>query len=189
VGWGNGAFWSLVPAFVERLDMGVGTVASFMTAVILGSAAGPYPLGRLSDRRDRRIVIACTAAAAAVIEGALVLLGTPSTALLYGFGFLLGVTTPVLYPLMTAHAVDRLGTEKAVAISSTLLFLYCIGAIAGPIIAATLMARYGDFMLFVHNGFVHVLMVAFIVWRIVVRAPAIQVEKPGDADSRPPSLG
>ena len=186
VGWANGTFWSLVPAFVERLDFGVGTVASFMTAAILGSATGPYPLGRLSDRGDRRIVIAGTAAAAAVIEAAIVVSGTPSAAMLFAFGFALGLTNPVLYPLLTAHAVDRMGSEKAVAISSTLLFLYCIGAIAGPMIASTLMTRWGDPMLFVHNAAVHALMAAFVVWRIVVRAPAVQSPPTDEAEKRPP---
>ncbi len=188
VGWANGAFWSLVPAFVERLDMGIGTVASFMTAVILGSAAGPYPLGRLSDLGDRRIVIAGTSAAAAAVEAALVLVGAPSTVLLYAFGFMLGLTIPVIYPLLTAHAIDRMGTEKAVAVSSTLLFLYCIGAITGPVLASFLMARYGDPMLFVHNAVVHLIMVAFVVWRVIVRAPAAPVEKPEDVDRRPPAM-
>jgi MFS family permease len=188
VGWANGTFWSLVPAFVERLDFGVGTVASFMTAVILGSAAGPYPLGRLSDRGDRRVVIAATAAAAAAIEAALVVTGAPTAAMLYAFGFALGLTNPVLYPLLTAHAVDRMGSEKAVAISATLLFLYCLGAISGPMIASSLMVRWGDPMLFVHNAAVHALMAAFVIWRIVVRAPAVQVAPPDEADKRPPAV-
>lgn len=185
VGWANGTFWSLAPAFVERL--GIGTVASFMTAVILGSAAGPYPLGRLSDRIDRRIVIAGSAAAAAVIEAALVWSGTSSPVIFYAFGFAIGLSNPVLYPLLTAHAIDRMGSEKAVAISSTLLFLYCVGAITGPLIASWLMVRWGDPMLFVHNAAVHALMAAFVFWRIMVRAPAVRIAAPEDAEQRPPA--
>jgi MFS family permease len=121
-----------------------------------------------------------------VIEAAIVVSGTPSAAMLFAFGFALGLTNPVLYPLLTAHAVDRMGSEKAVAISSTLLFIYCIGAIAGPMIASTLMTRWGDPMLFVHNAAVHALMAAFVVWRIVVRAPAVQSPPTDEAEKRPP---
>ncbi len=186
VGWANGAFWSLVPAYIERMEISTGAVASFMTAVILGSASGPYPLGRMSDLMDRRWVIAGTAAAAALTEFTLVLLGRPEPWLLYVFGYLLGLTIPVIYSLITAHAVDRMGTEKAIAISSTLLFLYCCGGILGPVVASTLMEKFGQNMLFVHNGVVHTLMTAFVVWRIVRRAPAVRVDMPEETAKKPP---
>ena len=89
--------------------------------------------------------------------------------------------------LFEAHAVDRMGSEKAVAISSTLLFLYCIGAITGPLIASSMMVRWGDPMLFVHNAAVHALMAAFVFWRIMVRAPAVRIAAPEDAEQRPPA--
>jgi MFS family permease len=187
VGWANGTFWSLVPAYVERLGMGAGVVASFMTAVIIGSATGPYPLGRLSDLMDRRWVIAGAAGAAAVVETALVIVGTPAPIVLYVFGFLLGLTTPVIYPLITAHAVDRMGADKAVTISSTLLFLYCIGGIIGPVFASALMTRLGDTMLFVHNAVVHTVLMVFVIWRIVKRPAAVRIPVPDDLPGKPPS--
>jgi MFS family permease len=186
VGWANGAFWSLVPAYVERLELGPGAVATFMTFVILGSAAGPYPLARLSDHFDRRWVIAGIGAAAALVEGAIVATGVPSAWLLYVFGLGLGLTIPVIYPIITAHTVDRMGSEKAVAISSTLLFLYCVGAIVGPLAASALIDRHGDVMLFVHNGVAHALLVAFVVWRILRRGPAARIPLPEDASTKPP---
>ncbi|MCP8940053.1 MFS transporter [Alsobacter sp. SYSU M60028] len=185
VGWANGAFWSLVPAYVENLQMGAGTVSSYMTAVILGSATGPYPLGRLSDRVDRRWVIAAVAIAAGIVELGLAAVGQPQAAVLYLFGFLTGLFLPSVYPLIVAHAVDRMGSAKAVAISSTLLFVYCCGGIIGPVAASELMARGGQVMLFVHNGVAHVLMAAFVAWRIVRRAPAVRVEADA-APAKPP---
>jgi MFS family permease len=187
VGWANGTFWSLVPAYVERLGMGAGVVASFMTAVIIGSATGPYPLGRLSDLMDRRWVIAGAAGAAALVETALVIVGMPAPIVLYVFGFFLGLTTPVIYPLITAHAVDRMGADKAVTISSTLLFLYCIGGIIGPVFASALMTRLGDTMLFVHNAVVHTVLMVFVIWRIVKRPAAVRIPVPDDLPGKPPS--
>jgi MFS family permease len=187
VGWANGSFWSLVPAYVERLGMGTGVVANFMTAVIIGSATGPYPLGRISDLMDRRWVIAGAAGAAAIVEAILVILGTPNPLMLYLFGFMIGLTTPVIYPLITAHAVDRMGAEKAVVVSSTLLFIYCIGGIVGPIFASSLITAFGQFVLFVHNGIVHAVLAAFVFWRIVQRSPAVRVPSPDDFPAKPPA--
>jgi len=189
VGWVNATFWSLAPAYVERQGLGPGTVASFMTAVIVGSAVGPYPLGRLSDMLDRRIVIASTAAAASVVAFAVALAGTGSLPVLYLFAFLLGLTTPVIYPIITAHTVDRMGVDKAVAISSTLLFLYCCGGILGPTVAAALIDRFGDASLFVHNGTVHALLALFVTWRIIRRPAAVRIATPEDAPGKPPAPG
>lgn len=176
VGLANGTFWSIAPAYIEKMGLGPTTVASFMTAVIVASALSPYPIGKLSDRVDRRYVIAATSALAMLAEILLAAMGQAPPLALYFAGFLLGTMQPVIYPLITAHVFDRMGTEKGVAISSTLLFLYCAGAVIGPLLASSLMAHFGQAMLFVHNAAAHLLIVLFVAWRIVVRQPAQRVE-------------
>ena len=54
-------------------------------------------------------------------------------------------------------------------VSSGMLFLYCFGAIVSPIFASILMTRYGAEALFVQNGVMHLILVAFALWRIAVR--------------------
>ena len=64
VGWANGAFWSLVPAYMSGWrSRRRGRELHDRSHPWLGE--GPYPLGRMSDLMDRRWVIAGTAAAAA----------------------------------------------------------------------------------------------------------------------------
>ena len=166
LGFANGSFWSIVPAYVEHLQLGPGTVASFMTAVIIGSALSPYPVGRLSDRFDRRIVIAVASGLAMIAEIAMTLSHATVPIVLYSLGFSIGATIPVLYPLVSALSVDRLGAEKAVSVSATLLFLYCIGAIIGPVLAATMMTAFGDGMLFAQNAIAHLIITGFIIGRL-----------------------
>ncbi len=187
IGLANGTFWSLAPAYIERMNLGPGAVASFMTAVIVGSAVGPYPMGRISDLADRRAVLAIGSMVVALVEAGMVIAGSNFPPLVYVLGFLIGTIAPGLYPIVTAHVMDRMGSERAVAVSSTLLFLYCLGAIVGPTLAAALMARFGEHMLFVHNAVVHVVLALFVGWRITVRerpAPITEaseqvVEAPG----------
>jgi MFS family permease len=177
LGLANGAFWSLIPAYVERLHLGAGTVASFMTATIIGSAISPYPVGRLADKFDRRAMIAALSGATMTIEILLYLAQKPPIGLFYALGFLAGALITVIYPVMTALSVDRLGVEKAVPVSSTSLFLYCIGAIIGPSFVAWLMTLYSDRSLFVFNAAIHALLVAFVVWRIYTEGPEGKMPK------------
>ena len=60
-GLANGAFWALAPVFVSGHSGDVSLAAWFMTAAVLGGAAGQWPLGLWSDRVDRRWVIAIAA--------------------------------------------------------------------------------------------------------------------------------
>jgi MFS family permease len=172
VGLANGSLWSLVPAFMERTGLGTTVVATFMTVLIVGSACSPFPLGRLSDRVDRRWMIVVICGCAVIVEFALLAISTnPAAWLLYPLAFGMGFFVPVLYPLIAAHANDRRNEAGAVHLSSTLLFLYCLGAIIGPTLASFLMARWGDGALFLHNAVVHLLLGLYVIWRIKRKAP------------------
>ncbi len=190
VGLANGTFWSLTPAVIERMHLGPGTVANFMTIVIAGSALSPYPIGRLSDIVDRRYVIAGIAIAAALIEALLFSIKSPSHLSLYTLGLGLGITLSVLYALIAAHTNDRAGPEMVVVVSSTLLLIYCFGGIAGPTTASWLMERSGDLAMFALNSVYHLALAGFVIWRIRQRdAPALRVETTGlTSPSNPQNL-
>ena len=167
VGIVNGSFWSLAPAYIEHLGMGTQTVATFMTIFIIGCACGPYPLGRMSDLLDRRIIIAMVSFISILIEVGLASLGPQHVELLYVLGYLMGIMLPSLYPLTVAHVMDKFTGEDAVLVSSTLLFSYCIGAVIGPVVASYLMQQFGDWALFLHNGVVHLTIGLFVTWHVV----------------------
>ena len=44
-GLANGSFWSLAPVFTAAISQDVRVAAWFMTAGVLGGAAGQWPLG------------------------------------------------------------------------------------------------------------------------------------------------
>jgi MFS family permease len=175
IGLVNASFWTLVPAYFERLGFGAVGVSYVMTAMIVGSAIGPYPLGRLADRFDRRLVIVIVSLCVAVVELMLALFAPTGIALI-GLIFLLGLGHPNIYPLISAHTNDRAGRDGAVGTASTLLFLYCVGGIAGPAIAAFLMARFGESWLFGWGVLMHVILALFVIQRMTARAaPAEKV--------------
>jgi MFS family permease len=62
-----GAFYGLAAIYARRIGLDLADTATFMMTVILGGVALQWPLGRLSDRYDRRrIIISCFAATLAV---------------------------------------------------------------------------------------------------------------------------
>jgi MFS family permease len=143
----------------------------FTTAVVIGSAIGVYPAGRLSDHFDRRLVIIVVAGAGAALEVALWRYQGGGAGLV-ALGFAVGVTTFALYTLAISHANDRASADQLLLISSAMLFLYCVGAILAPALAALMMRLFGPSALFAQNALVHLTLAAFTLWRIVTDAPA-----------------
>ncbi|WP_449469209.1 MFS transporter [Sphingobium chungangianum] len=142
-----GAFYGMAAVHVRRLGLDLAETAHFMMIVILGGVALQWPLGRLSDRHDRRRVIVGSFAVAALVSVALSLIGAGGL-LLMSLGALFGGLSFALYPLCVAHCNDRLLETERVAASGRLVLLYSIGAALGPVLAAGFMTAAGTGGLF-----------------------------------------
>merc|ERR1712023_90149 len=122
-----GAFYALGAVYARRLGMNLSSTALFMSMVILGGVALQWPLGRLSDKLDRRKVIVFSFGGTFAAAIAMALLGTPGV-ILMTLGFLFGGLSFALYPLCVAHTNDHLQPEQRVAASGGLVMLYSLGA-------------------------------------------------------------
>lgn len=142
-----GAFYGMAAVHVRRLGLDLAETARFMMVVILGGVALQWPLGRLSDRHDRRGVIVGSFAIAALVSVALSLISGGGL-LLMALGALFGGLSFALYPLCVAHCNDRLLETERVAASGKLVLLYSIGAALGPVLAAGAMTLAGSGGLF-----------------------------------------
>ena len=137
----NGAFYALVPAWMQGEGVGRPTIAIFMLVAVLGGLAFQVPVGRLSDRFDRRVVLAVLSLGFAGTAVALVLLPRslpnvlPAAALLGGF-------MSTLYPVCVAHAHDRMPADRVVPVSGRLILVSGFGSVIGPLIGASLVARF-----------------------------------------------
>jgi MFS family permease len=164
IGAANGSFYSLAPVFGLGLGLSSAHVATFMTAAILGTAVAVYPVAQLSDTHDRRVVLMAFAAIGVLVEAMLAMTSHGSMTLLACLGFAVGGSTMVLYTVAISHVNDRAGPENGVEVSTTMLFLYCVGAIVGPTAASTGMTWFGPAALFVQNAAVHVVLAGFTGW-------------------------
>ena len=134
-----GAFWGMGAVYAASLGLDRSGIGTFMAVTIVGGAALQLPIGRLSDRGDRRSTLALVAAAGA----ATALLALRFDAQAHALFFLFGGLAFALYPLAVAHLLDRLPAEQLLAGCSALLLLNGIGAAIGPAVAGALMQWSG----------------------------------------------
>lgn len=183
VGLANSCFWSLGPVFAQREEGDVTAIAIFMSLTVIAGAAGQWPLGRASDRFDRRkvIVLACSGAALAGV-------GLVATAKLWPPGLLLcaglfGFFAFPLYALCAAHLNDFVEPDGYVEAASGLLLVFGAGAVLGPIIASAVMRYQGVDTLFGFTAFVHISMAGFTLYRMHRRVRKPDEEHAGFADA------
>ncbi|MDN3518013.1 MFS transporter [Aquisalimonas lutea] len=150
----SGAIFTLTPAFGVRLGLDVGAIATLMASLILGGVALQWPIGHLSDRYGRRPVILAVGFIAAVLAAGIGFAGArmPFEALLVSVAVLGGFSF-TFYPLAVSQANDTIArASDFVAVAGALLFIWGIGAAAGPIAAGWVINRTGDPGLFVYIG-------------------------------------
>ena len=139
-----GAFYALGAVHMRRLGLDLPHTALFMSVVILCGVVLQWPIGRLSDRYDRRRVIVGTFAAACLISAAIAAgADSGAWALLLLLGGLFGGTSFALYPLCVAHTNDHLTREERVGASGGLVLAYSAGAAVGPVAGAAAMSIGG----------------------------------------------
>jgi MFS family permease len=137
----SSAFYALVPAWMQDRGIARATIALFMLMAVLGGFAFQIPVGRLSDRFDRRIVLALLCLGFAV--NAVVMVHSPrSLAALLPEAALLGGFMSALYPVCVAHAYDRMPADRAVAVSGRLILVSGLGSVLGPLIGESLMMNF-----------------------------------------------
>ena len=176
-GLANGSFWALGPVFSVAYSGDMSLTANFMTAVVFGGAIGQWPLGWLSDRIDRRIVLGGISLTGVII-GAVMWLMAPelSTTGIITFAALWGAMSFPVYSISVAHANDRAKAGDFVMVSAGLLLMYGIGAIIGPFIASGMMAYGNPGYLFLFTGMVHLLLAIYVITRSLVRTQPPEID-------------
>lgn len=176
----SGALLGLGALYAKTIGMDVAEISLFIGASYLGGMILQWPIGKLSDRQDRRVTI--------MIVG---LIGT-MTALIVpiGYGmenirlmmigmFFLGAFTFPMYALSSSHMNDLLRPEQVLAASSGLILLNGAGGVMGPLIASAVMDLIDINALFVFIASMNLSMALFAFYRIRMKAPMI-VEEQGD---------
>ena len=170
--------FSMGPVYARLSGLDTGRVAAFMAASILAAVVTQYPIGRLSDRMDRRTVIAAVCTLAAMVSGAIVAFpeNAPRSildsapALFSGFAL-------TLYSLSVSHVNDKLEPAQMVASSSTLLLLNGSAAAIGPLLAGSLMTAFGPRAYFATLASLTGALAVYDLWRKSRRRPVPPSQK------------
>lgn len=160
--------------------------AAFISAALLGGVALQVPLGRWSDRVDRRIVVVAAAAAGALASVGVAAVGPSHRLVVIGLTTVAGGACFSLYSLSLAHLNDYLENHLTVAAGARMVMLQGVGAIAGPVVGSALVGQVGPGALFVAMAGAYGIVAVFAVVRIVVRDPADIADR---AEFSPVSVG
>ncbi len=130
------------------LGLSVAEISLFIGTIYTGSVVLQYPIGWLSDRMDRRLlIIFITALCSAILLIGLFL--PNSFAVVLVMGFTIGASTGPLYSLLIAHTNDYLEHEDMANASGALVFIGGVGAIGTPVVVGYSMSMFGADSFFV----------------------------------------
>ncbi|SHI32105.1 Predicted arabinose efflux permease, MFS family [Palleronia salina] len=169
VGGVYSAQFGMASVYASQIGFSVREVAIFVGAIYLGGLILQFPIGWLSDRLDRRLMILGVAALGGVVC-ILGLLPDPSLALLCVAAFVLGGMANPLYPLLIAYTNDYLDYEDMSAASGGLIFIFGLGAIAGPLAIGVLIGWLGPMGFWVFLGVLMLALAAYAGYRMTRRA-------------------
>lgn len=170
-GLANGSFWALAPVFTAAYSSDISLAAWFMTAAVLGGAAGQWPFGLLSDRVDRRYVLVLVSILGALAGMIIWLTAAELGAIgIASLGALWGFAAFPIYSIAAAHANDYAGPGQYVSVSSGLLLMYGLGAVAGPLLASLVMSATDGSGLYLFTSGIYVILVVYIAFRRLRRA-------------------
>jgi MFS family permease len=179
----NGGVLALAPLYAAE-HYGANAAAAFYSAAFTGSLLLQWPAGRLSDRIDRRMVIAVLAGLAAVASLALALwsgaLVSWSATLLF---FLWGAGALSLYGIAVAHMADRAEQSKLAQSAAGLLFVWAAGSVIGPLIMGPLVDWFDIAGMFWFAGGAALCVCAAMFWRSSTR------EGPASKEEFAPQIG
>ena len=137
------AQFGMAPVFGTNAGLTLSEISIFVAAFYIGAMVFQFPIGWLSDRMDRRILIVATSAVGFIAAISAVMVEDIFIVFVVSAFFIGGMSNP-LYSLLIAYTNDFLELEDMASASGGLLFLNGLGAISGPIITGYLMTIMGS---------------------------------------------
>ncbi len=162
----SGTWASLGGVYTQKAGLTTAEGATLLAAALAGGAFSQMPIGRLSDRIDRRYVMigsGITGVAACLLMS---VFGEEQIYALYAAAFLVGTVLYPVYALNVAHANDRAEPSEYVMVSSGIMILYGLGTVSGPLMGGALMEYAGPNGLMFFLALAFGLYAAYAFWRM-----------------------
>ncbi|WP_406736387.1 MFS transporter [Thioclava sp. GXIMD4215] len=166
------ALFGMVSVWGTQAGLNVKQISLFVSAIYVGGLIAQFPLGYLSDRVDRRMMVTVLTVIATLSMLYLFFATPPFWVLLPMAAVLGGISNPV-YSILVAYTNDFLDRSEMPAASAGLMFLYGIGSVAGPVVTGWMMETLGPQAFFLFIGVLYALLAGYGIYRMTQRpAPA-----------------
>lgn len=165
-------FYGIGPMYASYIGLSVLQITFFMSAFIVGGLLSQTPFGLLSDRIDRRIVIAICGAGGTAAAILLAQLGAGNALLIYLVVAVLGAFILPLYSLGMAHTNDYLEKDQMVGATGAIIKIGGAGSIIGAPAVAALMQFGAINYFFLLLGGLTAFVGCYALYRITRRAKA-----------------
>jgi MFS family permease len=164
------AFTTVGPLFGERIGFDQRHIVMLMACVSLGGLFLQWPIGYFSDKVDRRYTLIGLGLGILAVAVALMLVDRRTPFLLLAVLFaIFGGFGESLYAVGVAHANDRAVMADYVALSSTLLFVWALGAAIGPTTGTYAIQLTTPRAFFIYVFALTLAFTLFTVWRLCRR--------------------
>jgi MFS family permease len=173
----SSTIFSMGPVYARLSGEGTSGVAVFMAVSILAAVLTQYPIGRLSDRIDRRTVIAIVCTIATLAAGSIVVFSDMPRPLFLTVAAVFSGFVLTLYSLAVSHVNDKLEPGEMVNASSALLSLNGTAAAIGPFLAGSLIAYFGPPAYFATLATLTGALTVYDLWRKSRRSPVPAAQK------------
>ena len=150
----------------------------FLASFTIANVVMQYPIGRMSDRFDRRLVILIVASISALAAAIASIVGLSNYWTLLGLTAIFGGFSMTIYSLCIAHANDYLTPSQMVGTASTLITVNGIGAIVGAPLVGGLIDIAGAQIYFFVIALIHGLLVGLVLVRMSIR-PSVPIQAQG----------
>jgi MFS family permease len=172
------ALFSLLAVYAASMNFTIFEISIVTFLLAISGAISQWPIGKLSDSFDRRLVIVYVTFGAAFFALCAILasrqmylpgdLGT-SKLWFYISMILFSFCSLPMFALIFAHTNDFIPKEKFVAAGAGLQFAFGVGAIGGPFLCSIFMNLVGSNGYFIFLIIFHSLIGIFAVYRMKVR--------------------
>ncbi len=171
-GVANTGVTTQLPLYAKDLAPGQAgaSAASLYIAAMIGGTITQWPAGLISDRIDRRLVVAALAAIAFIACIALfTTAGRVSFSVTVMLAALWGAGALSFYSISAAHSTDRTEPGQIASVMSGMLFVWAAGSVAGPLITgATADTQLGQPGVFAVVAVLYFALLVANLWRVSV---------------------
>ena len=177
-GLAHSALFGYGAVYATAKGFGLLEISIFMVIVSSFGALFQWPVGYISDKIDRRIILIGVAFIASGLSLFIVISSYISIIIFFILlAIFAGMSLP-MYSLTIAHTNDFLEQNEIVGASATIAILIGLGSICGPILTSLFMNFIGPDGFFLYLFIVHGLLGLFGLYRMTKRT------KPADLESQ-----